>query len=191
MIRTKARWRLAIALTVLNLGFIWINSLLPREVSASLSQSVRLFLKELLHTGGGSTAGGTVGGSETVEAVRQQVVVIRKTAHMLEFAGLGICLRWIGGMVWRKNWKAYALPVLGGFLVGCVDETIQCFVPGRAPAFLDVGIDTAGVLLGVIFLSAANFLIHLEENKHEKNRCTCSCAGDGGDPDSGLREEER
>ena len=189
MIRTKARWRLAIALTVLNLGFIWINSLLPSDVSASLSRAVRLFLKELFQSG--SAGGGTVGGGETVEVVRQQTRIIRKIAHMLEFAGLGICLRWIGGMVWRKNWKAYALPVLGGFLAGCVDETIQCFVPGRAPAFLDVGIDTAGVLLGVIFLSAANFLIHLEENKHEKNRCTCSCAGDGGDPDSGLREEER
>ena len=185
MIRTKTRWRLAITLTALNLLFIWINSLLPAEISASLSRVVRLFLNGLFQDGS------AVGEDETVGAVRQQVVFIRKAAHMLEFAALGICLRWVGGMVWRKNWKAYVLPAVGGFLTGCVDETIQCFVPGRASAFLDVGIDTAGVLLGVVFLSAANFLIHLEENKHEKNRCTFFCAGDGGSNDGRLREEER
>lgn len=185
MIRTKARWRLAIALTVLNLGFIWINSLLPAEVSASLSRIVRLFLNGLFQDGSAA------GGDETVGAVRQQVVFIRKAAHMLEFATLGIGLRWIGGMVWRKNWKAYVLPLLGGFLAGCVDEIIQCFVPGRAPAVLDVGIDAAGVLLGVVFLSAANYLIHLEENKHEKNRGTVSGAGNGGNSGGRMRKKER
>lgn len=39
-----------------------------------------------------------------------------------------------------------------GCLAGCVDETIQRFVPDRGPSILDVGIDTLGAAFGVAML---------------------------------------
>ena len=48
--------------------------------------------------------------------------------------------------------KNKGIPALAGFAVACLDETIQRFVPGRGPSFLDVGIDTLGVVMGMMLL---------------------------------------
>lgn len=44
-------------------------------------------------------------------------------------------------------------PLLAGAGVAAVDETIQCFVPLRGPALKDVGIDTLGVITGIVIIS--------------------------------------
>lgn len=130
MIRTQKRLRLCIALLIANLAFIWGNSLLPGEVSGALSQ----WLKELLRFGGEDPSAGHG--------------LLRKIAHFTEFACLGACLSWLFGMLRKQSW----LPLLCGFLAACLDETIQVFVPDRGPAIWDVGIDTAGVCLGIAAL---------------------------------------
>jgi len=67
--------------------------------------------------------------------------LLRKLAHMAEFAILGLLL-------------ARALPELPAFAAGvayaALDELHQHFVPGRAGMLLDVGIDAVGLLLGVL-----------------------------------------
>lgn len=140
MICTKKRLRICIALLILILTFIWGNSLLPGEVSGAFSDWVRDLLATLF-TGENAPSGG--GG------------LLRKLAHFTEFAALGMCLCWLTGMLRKAPIQA----LLGGFLVACVDETIQCFVPNRGPGLLDVGLDTCGAAVGIALLLTAHTLI--------------------------------
>ena len=134
MERSRGKLRVCVALLALNVAFIWGNSLLPGEVSGAISQWVGRILKALFGFS-----------SEQPDAGHG---LLRKLAHFTEFACLGGLLTWLTAMFG----KSFPLALAGGFAVACVDETIQCFVPGRGPAFTDVLIDTAGVLLGICVL---------------------------------------
>lgn len=131
MERTDRKIRLCTALLIVNVLFIWGNSLLPGSVSGAISHFVRDILA-FLFPGGSSDPDSGHG-------------LLRKLAHFTEFACLGALFVWLYGML-RKPFFV-ALPC--GFLVACIDETIQRFVPNRGPAFKDVLIDTAGVLVGI------------------------------------------
>lgn len=147
MIRTKERLGLCIFLLVLNLTFIWGNSLLPGTVSGALSDWVGDILSGLFGTTPGESAGSGL---------------LRKLAHFVEFMALGMCLRWLFGMLQRKTFQQLTFPLIAGIFAACIDETIQMFVPGRGPGIKDVGIDSLGVLLGVVLVS----LIYLIKIKH-------------------------
>ena len=133
MIRTDKRMRLCVALLIANLIFIWGNSLLPGEISGAFSR----WVGQLLGMSGTGTGGGR----------------LRKLAHFMEFCALGMCLRWLFGMLLQSKRRPLLLPLGAGFLTACMDETIQMFVPGRGPGIKDVGIDTAGVAVGIVFIS--------------------------------------
>lgn len=154
MIRTKARMGLCWALLTVNLAFIWGNSLMPGHISGAFSDWVKELLAVLL----GGSPGGSGGG------------LLRKLAHFTEFACLGMCLRWLFGMLRAKNWEHWLLPLGAGILAACIDETIQLFIPDRGPAIKDVGIDTLGAALGIVIISLIQIIKkhksnHLEENK--------------------------
>jgi VanZ family protein len=69
-------------------------------------------------------------------------LVLRKTAHVAEFAILGALLvRAIGGA---------APALLLGFAYAATDEWHQSFVRGRDGRLVDVAIDAIGVLVGVL-----------------------------------------
>ncbi len=76
---------------------------------------------------------------------------IRKLAHLTEYAVLGVlCCAAVSFT--PKLDRAYMnlwLPVIIGSVYAATDEYHQASVPGRGPALSDVGIDTAGVILGV------------------------------------------
>ena len=152
MIRTKNRLRLCVTLLVLNLLFIWGNSLMPGEISGAISQWVRDLLSGLFP-----------GGSDPNEGHG----LLRKLAHFTEFACLGILLCWLCAMLRKRLLYSF----MSGFLVACVDETIQRFIPDRGPSFRDVLIDTAGVAVGIALLMAGYAIYqtrkqkNLEENK--------------------------
>ena len=136
MIRTEKRLRLCAALIVVNLCFIWGNSLLPGSVSGAISDAVKNLLRWCLSFLNLPSGGGGGGG------------LLRKVAHFTEFACLGGLFTWLFSMLRRPAWLALGC----GFLAACVDETIQIFVPDRGPSVFDVGIDTAGVAVGVTLL---------------------------------------
>lgn len=155
MIRTKARLRLCITLLIVNLVFIWGNSLLPGEVSGALSN----WLKDALSALFGKQPGASGGGG-----------LLRKLAHFTEFTCLGMCLSWLTRMIRQKSFEHLLFPLTAGFSAACIDETIQIFVPLRGPAIKDVGIDTAGVVLGIVIITLIQIrkqkeLQYLEENK--------------------------
>lgn len=120
----------------LNLAFIWGNSLMPREMSSALSKLVGRVLSALLPSSGDLSQGQGQG-------------TLRKVAHFMEFASLGFilfrCLLYS-----RKKWMRSALPVMLGVLAAALDETIQLFSPGRGAQLRDVGIDSGGVITGVL-----------------------------------------
>ena len=140
MKRTNPRLRFCVILLAMNLLFIWGNSLLPGELSGAVS----LWLKKLLHFGGEDSQAGHG--------------LLRKLAHFTEFASLGLLWAWLWGMLGKKP----GVSLLSGFLVACVDETIQIFVPDRGPGVKDVLIDTCGVCLGV---AALHLICSLKKRK--------------------------
>ena len=125
-------------LIILNLCFIWGNSLLPGEISGALSDWVKTLAARILPVDGLGTSGGGL---------------LRKLAHFTEFTTLGLLLSLEFRMNQKKSW--YTFP--WGVLTACIDETIQMFVPGRGPGLLDVGIDSCGVLMGMLLLNTAYF----------------------------------
>lgn len=146
MLRTKKRLILCLSLLAMNLAFIWGNSLLPGHISGAFSDWVKNILSAIFplrpnHAGGGG--------------------LLRKLAHFTEFTCLGLILSWLARMLREKKWEHLLFPLAAGILAAATDETIQIFVPNRGPALKDVGIDTAGVLLGIVII----YLI-----QHFKNR---------------------
>ncbi len=69
-------------------------------------------------------------------------LVLRKLAHMTEYAVLG-------ALLYRAVGRPELAIVLGG-LYAVTDEIHQTFVRGRHGAWYDVFIDTIGVSIGVI-----------------------------------------
>ena len=78
---------------------------------------------------------------------------VRKTAHLLEFAALGFSLRLHLQALGR--WREIRRPQLLSWGIGTfyavTDELHQFFSAGRAPRPADVGIDSLGVMLGIVF----------------------------------------
>lgn len=136
--KKKGRLSLCIALILCNLLFIWGNSLLPASISGGLSQ----WLRDLLGMALGEAAGQSDG-------------VLRKLAHVTEFACLGVLLRWLYAML-KKRKQSFLLPAAWGCIAACIDEMLQHFAPGRAPRLTDVAIDSVGVLAGIALFGLGN-----------------------------------
>jgi VanZ family protein len=75
--------------------------------------------------------------------------VIRKAAHLFEFAVLGALSYWASRRGrpprWRARWALQALIIAGGFAL--IDEAHQRFVASRTGSLLDSAIDFAGAAL--------------------------------------------
>ena len=153
MSRTENRKRLCLALLCLNLIFIWGNSLMPGEISRQISQWVGDLLGGLL----GRTEIQTEGGHG----------LLRKLAHVTEFACLGVLLYWHLTMAGKGGFPLAAQTLLGGFTAACIDETIQIFAVDRGPGLLDVLIDTGGTAAGMIFAIIGYALIRKIHGKKQ------------------------
>ena len=129
----QKRTRLCITLILLNLCFIWGNSMLPGEVSGALSD----WLGQLLGLGGEEPSQGTG--------------LLRKLAHFSEFASLGFLLCWLAYLKGERGLHIFALALLGGLLAACIDESIQMLTPERGPGLVDVWIDTSGAGIASLF----------------------------------------
>ena len=138
MMRTNRRVLLCRVLLVLNLALIWGNSLLSGAESGQMSGGIMEFFMELLRI--------PVDFSDVVH------LIIRKLAHLTEFACLSALISWHLRLVNEKSVHQILLAVLLAMAAALVDETIQLFTPDRGPSLVDVWIDTLGAVLGMTAL---------------------------------------
>ena len=130
MSRKTGSLRTLIALTLL---FIWGHSLMSAATSMAESGTVGRLLEKLLPEG---------------EAA---VTIVRKGAHMLEYAFLSAELTLLKGETAFPRRLFGTLSFCG--LAALIDETLQYIPVGRGPAVTDVWIDLAGALFGALFVS--------------------------------------
>lgn len=122
---------------VLYVGFIFHNSMTPAVESSAQSGFVLECVQKLLWSLGADDL-----------SVTEHL--IRKTAHVLEYALMGMLLFQMVrqyGAVGRGRWLVHGLL---GFLVPFADETIQLFTTGRSGQISDVWLDCGGVLIGTL-----------------------------------------
>ena len=74
--------------------------------------------------------------------------VVRKAAHMTEFASLGVLLCAFA-FTFGEKFKWFLFSYLFGVFYAATDEIHQLFVEGRSGQFSDVLIDSCGVMIGM------------------------------------------
>ena len=137
-----------ILLTVLVMTLIFIQSALPGDLSAEVSNSSVQPIVQL-----------TDGDLFTIDRV------VRKLAHVAEYLVLGLCLM-VNVLDLRKSREGQrpqeqcrsviadcGIAWAVGTIYAMTDEFHQTLVPGRSGEVLDVCIDAAGVLCGVVVMS--------------------------------------
>ena len=147
---------LKIALLLLIAGtiaFIFIQSLLPQEQSAQQSDKVGNILGEIIPP---ETPVG-----EYVQAN------VRKIAHFVEFAVLGI---WVALYVvlFLNKYVCAAFSYLFALILALFDETIQIF-SGRGPDVVDIWIDFAGYASFFTLVFVLSILV-IFVSKRRKNK---------------------
>lgn len=104
---------------------------------------------------------------DSLSAVQQESLthtlsmVVRKGAHMAEYALLSILLYALLS-VWNAPRRRFLRAVLGwggATLYAVTDEIHQRFVPGRSGMPIDVLIDSIGALAGVLIAVGAAYLL--------------------------------
>ena len=138
----KARLRLLLRLVLIaTLCFIWSNSLVGKEGSASLSRTVTAWLNGI--------------GIPVTEHF------VRKSAHFCEFGLLGCELILLFRLRSGVRFQDLCNAAFAALLSAVTDETIQIF-SGRGSQVQDVVLDFSGALTGILLMS---FIIQLIEKR--------------------------
>jgi len=124
--------RILFVLLILNLCFIWGNSLMPADISGAFSGWAKDLINSIFHFWNGS--GAALNGDG----------VLRKIAHASEFAALGALLTLLLGIPGKLFHVLFY-----GMTTALIDETIQLFSAGRAARVTDVWIDFGGLCVGL------------------------------------------
>lgn len=149
-----SRWHLVILVYVC---FIYGNSLTPSSISSQESGFLLVKLKGMMESIGW-------------EHVWLTEHIIRKTAHFIEYAGLG-CLCALAFRIWLapvpvKLRNACELV----FFIPFVDETIQLFVPGRSGQISDVWLDLCGAVCGMLLMAAVRRCLEVKKIRKQGKR---------------------
>lgn len=87
--------------------------------------------------------------SEEKEAIRSSVVyVVRKGAHVTEYAVLGVLMSTLLSQYAEKRKIWYPASLISCIAYASTDEIHQLFVPGRSGQIRDVMIDSIGIVIG-------------------------------------------
>lgn len=121
------------------IAFIFSNSMKVGNVSEAASGRVLALVQKVL------TRLGMPGVASHIT-----MHLIRKLAHFCEYMLEGFLLMLCLRVYTRHFVKHMSWPILGGLLTALTDETIQLFSPGRSSQVMDVWIDFAGVMTGLL-----------------------------------------
>lgn len=136
---TRRKW-LPVAATVLWVCFIWGNSLQAATVSSQRSGTVTALF------------------NQWIPWFTEHLV--RKTAHFVEYAVLGLLLAAVLFVFLGAPRKNLPLLLLIGFSIPFMDETIQLFVPGRSGDIKDIWLDAGGVVCGLALGAVIRLILH-------------------------------
>lgn len=134
-------------LTLIWMGIIFYFSSQPAVQSASLSGGILRRIQEIVSSIPVMGDAFLVGFTEHI---------LRKGAHMTEYAILGMLLILCMYQYLPEQKRRFRLPaaLLAGILYAGSDEFHQTFVPGRSGELRDVLLDSVGVLVGIAVISA-------------------------------------
>lgn len=137
-------------LTILVTGYIFSNSLKDAEASHAQSGAVMEMVEPVLTP---------ILRQETQEETEKKLsFVVRKAAHFIEFALLGLCAGGLTATLMalykRRLWLVG--PAICLAVAGC-DEYIQSFTD-RTSSIKDVALDFGGSLCGLLLLTAVLWL---------------------------------
>ncbi len=128
------------------MGVIFYMSAQPGDDSAAMSGAVMEFVTRVFN-------------------IEPSTLVIRKTAHALEFAGLALLLNNAVYATFKSRFNAPAA-FAAAALYAVSDEIHQLFVAGRACSITDMLIDSAGAAAG----TAAALVIYAVIKKISERR---------------------
>ena len=151
MRRSKLRLWLCATLALLNVAFIWGNSLLNGEASGDFSGGFSAWIGQFIPFLSPDSPNGHF--------------LIRKTAHFSIFFLLGIWLGWLMGMLQER--KVFLRALVLAACVATIDESIQRFIPARYGCFSDMLLDSCGAAAGISFLLFGHTLWQKRKSKKE------------------------
>ena len=116
--------------------------------------------------------------SERLSMISEKMtLIIRKTAHFTEYAFLGfsLYLHVLSWMTRRVIRRPGLLSLFVGALYAASDELHQTLVSGRSGEVLDVLLDSAGVLFGIILLWGIRWLIEKQRKRKKEHPQSSPC----------------
>lgn len=135
----KKKQILFFCLSVLATVFIFSNSLKNAEISSGDSGRIVKLVQNII----------SLLNIENSLSVSELTVIVRKAAHITEFALQSLFVSGFVSSLWHKLREKAPAVLLCGILTACCDETIQIFSIGRSSSVIDVFIDFIGVILGL------------------------------------------
>ncbi|MDO4544265.1 MAG: VanZ family protein [Clostridia bacterium] len=157
------RWILIIIfsiLTALTIAYIFSNSYASSEQSNEQSDIVVEVVRPIIDPKATMP-------EETLD------VVVRKAAHVIEFALLGTMLSLLCLSIFRFSWKDALknifIPLFVILLIGVTDEYIQS-LNDRSSMIEDVFIDFSGGIIGLVFVSATFAVVRLISSARRKRK---------------------
>lgn len=90
--------------------------------------------------------------------------LVRKLAHVVEYAGLIFQLMCIMLLQGRKSWKDYLNCFFAGMFVALVDETIQIF-SNRGSLVSDIWVDLGGITFGILCAGLLGLIVRKQNAK--------------------------
>lgn len=162
MKRETFRRVLALLAVVAAAGMIYFFSAQTASSSSAISGSLTEELLRLFVRGYDALS------AQAQRAYRARLeLIVRKLAHFSEYALLALlaahCLH-----LWFPKARVKTCALLAwalSTLYACTDEWHQRFVSGRGPALLDVGIDSAGALAGVLIAALLMVIVGRRKKK--------------------------
>ncbi len=134
---------LKLILIILWMFVIFHFSAQAGDESASISNRVVIKIAETIHHH-------TLSNTEKEVFIEKFSLVVRKTAHLVEFLILAILIYLFLIELYPKDKYLFILVVLLTVFYALTDEIHQLFVPGRYGSIIDVLIDSMGALFGTL-----------------------------------------
>lgn len=176
MEKMTAGRKVILILFILNVLFIWFNSALDTQHTFYFSDKITDKVVESSSQIGSSADSSQL--KEEASALKNSEtaaykantrikisVYVRKTAHFIEFASLGVLTSLL--LVYKRISLSKLRDILFiGIMIALLDETIQIF-SHRTSSVSDVWIDAAGFMIGT---AAVLFIKYLQLKKRKKKQ---------------------